>query len=319
VLHIDEKTSPNEYRRATQATLLAFVDTQKPAGGGREQEAWLRLSRLVKDTALTAWPEGEVAEGLRLEKLHLLREDVEALPPIQRDYGPLLAAYAEHRRIVAELSPNSAFLGTLDADLGAIQKELDGFYPEASSVLDGEVQQTGFLATFLSNYPQSERAPEVALKLGESYARLSRETDAVDAFLQAWRSDPEGPNGASAKRGLRALVPALGHLAALERLATQDDDPELRDLAADRLSGMVSSYESLENGAELLERFPESRHVAAVLQRQNRLADKLYKEVFVYQKVGDHAKAVAGINRILKCAPYSDAARLLGEGAVVEG
>ncbi len=156
----------------------------------------------------------------------------------------------------------------------------------------------------------------MALALGEAYARLRRETEAVDNLLLAWRRGAAGESAERARRGLTVLAPRLDRLAALKTLADQDDDAALKELAQKRLATQVSTFAELENGAEFLERYPESDQAATVEDRQNRLADDLYKEVILYQRMGDNAKAVNGIHRILTLAPLSPAAKKLGESVV---
>jgi hypothetical protein len=92
---------------------------------------------------------------------------------------------------------------------------------------------------------------------------------------------------------------------------------ELRRLAGERLATIAKSYDDLANGAEYLRRYPEGEQVVAVLDRLNVLADNLYGEVVLYQGVGDAAKAIDRINRILTNAPLSPAADRLRDRAVL--
>jgi predicted Zn-dependent protease len=305
---VQEPQPVDEYRRRTQTALLGF------AGAKTSPEA----TALIKESALQAWPQGEDAERLRLEKLHARRDQEVSGKPLARDYGAVLADYEKARDTVRALTPESAFLETLAAEMRDLERERDLIYPEALAILDGTVYETPFLETFLSNFPDSDRAPQVALALGESYARLRRETEAVENLLLAWREGQGGEGGERARQGLNVLAPRLDRLAALKTLADQEEDGALREVAAKRLASQVTSFDDLENGAEFLERFPESELCAAVHERQNLLADELYKEVLLYQRVGDNAKAVHGIHRILTLAPLSPAAKALGEAAVVE-
>ena len=308
IFKVQQPQPSDEYRRRTQRALLGFADARTTP----------EVRSLIKDSALAAWPSGPDAERLRLEKLRASREAEVAKKPLARDYGALLATYGKERGTVRELTPESPFLETLDHEMRELAAERDRLYPEALAVLDGTVYETPFLETFLSNFPDSERAPQVALSLGESYARLGRETEAVENLLAAWRSGSGAESSERARRGLTVLAPRLDRLAALKTLADQDDDADLRQTASDRLATQVSRFDELENGAEFLERFPESELCAAVHDRQNALADELYKEVILYQRVGDNAKAVQGIHRILTLAPLSPAAKSLGEEAVVQ-
>ena len=307
IFKVQEPQPIDEYRRRTQQALLGFVHAKASPDA----------IALIKESALAAWPAGADAERLRLEKLHQSRSAESAKKPLARDYGSLLESYRTAHTTVRELTPESPFLDAVAGEMEELEGERDRLYPEAIAVLDGTVYETPFLETFLSNFPESERAPQVALALGEAYSRLRRETEAVENLLLAWRKGAGAEDAERARRGLTVLAPRLARLAALKTLADQEEDAALREVAAERLRSQVSTFEELENGAEFLERFPESELAGAVHDRQNRLADELYKEVILYQRVGDNAKAVQGIHRILTLAPLSPAAKSLGDAAVV--
>jgi hypothetical protein len=155
--------------------------------------------------------------------------------------------------------------------------------------------------------------------LGDAYSRLQQPTDAVTQYLQAWRSAPGSEYGQRAREGLKVLAPNLHELAALQKLAEQEDDPELQELAASRLSAQVGRFSELRNGAEYLKRFPEGRYAEAVNDRLNTLADKLYNEMVLYRAVGDDMQALERIQEILTHAPFSKAAQQLRDQAVLEG
>ena len=110
----------------------------------------------------------------------------------------------------------------------------------------------------------------------------------------------------------------MKELAALQQLADQDDDPELKRVAAERLAGIAKTYADVANGADYLRRYPEGAHVAAVVDRLNVLADNLYGEVVLYQSMGDSVRAIERINKILTHAPLSPAAAKLRDRAVLE-
>jgi predicted Zn-dependent protease len=308
-LKIQEPQPIDGYRQKSQEVLLSFADAK----------ASPEVMGLIKDSALAAWPQGRLAEQLRLEKLHARRDQELAKKPLARDYGKVLEAYREAETMVRGLTPESPFLATVAGEMQKLEADRDATYADAVAVLDGQVYETPFLETFLSNFPDSEPSPRVALALGESYARLRRETEAVDNLLLAWRRGGGGDSAERARRGLSVLLPRLDRLAALKSLADQDQDATLSEQARKRLATQVGTFSELENGAEFLERYPESEQAPAVLDRLNRLADDLYKEVILYQKMGEDAKAVRGIHRILTLAPLSPAAKALGESVVAAG
>ncbi|MEM9407591.1 MAG: hypothetical protein AAGA81_16250, partial [Acidobacteriota bacterium] len=115
-----------------------------------------------------------------------------------------------------------------------------------------------------------------------------------------------------ARSGLKNLAPLLEQLGALEQLAKQERDTDLQELSAERLDDWVSKFESIENGAAYLERFPDGWYVETVTERVNKLAEDLYREMVLYQELGDSAKAIERANRILRNAPLSPAADRLG-------
>jgi len=178
-------------------------------------------------------------------------------------------------------------------------------------ILDEGVFETSFLEAFLSNYPDSKEAPRVSLHLGLAYSRLERQTEAVESFLHVWNTAPESEEAEEAMAGLRNLAPILDRLGALAHLASQERDSELGRLAAQRLDSLVGTYKDIQNGAEYLERFPEGEHVAVVNERLNTLAENLYREMMLYQRVGDSARAIELAKKILTYAPFSPAAEKL--------
>jgi predicted Zn-dependent protease len=297
----------DEFRVRTQAALVTYLDKAEP-----------ELRPLVESEALTAWPAGAAAEGIRRDRLQR-RRDAELLrPKLERDYGALVRAYRGQIAAVEALTPESALLETLRGELEALETDAAALYPEARKVLAEGVYETAFLERFLSTWPESAEAPEVALLLGDALSRLGRQTDAVGHYLRAWEAAPGSAEGERAALGLRNLASYLDRLAALEKLAAQERDEELARLARARLEQIAGVFDGIENGAEYLRRFPDGEVVEAVRARVDSLADKLYAEVVVYQALGDNTKAVERINQILTHAPLSHAAEQLRERAVLD-
>lgn len=287
-------------RQAHQAALLDFVP-----------QADLKYQDLLKRTALATWPQGAEAEKLRFEFLHRLRDDALGGKPMERDYGKVLEAYREEVAEVRDLTPTSPFLERAEAEVALLLEDVEKLYPQAQEIFAGGVFETRFLEVFASNFPEAPEIPDVALALGNAYSRLQRSTDAVERYLQAWRAAPASEAGQRARSGLQNLAPYLEQLAALQQLVELDHDPELQQLARQRLSEIAGKYEQIENGAEYLERFPGGEYAEPVNERLNKLADNLLTEVTIYQGMGDNVKALDRINRILTYAPLSPAAERL--------
>ncbi len=311
------------YRAETQTVLLEFGargTTERRRSGPQGQPPMSPEIELLGELALHAWPSGTAAESLRLDKLHKLRDvELERLAT-SRDFGRVTAAYRRQMENVRALTPDSPFLAVLSNELADLRRQSEELYGQSIGILDRGVFETPFLEAFLSNYPDSPRAPRVALLLGISYSRLGRETDAVEHFLKAWESEPaeaieeDGDSpAAAAQRGLRNLAPVLTRLGSLQHLALQQRDPELGERAEDRLGKLVADYDDITSGSEYLERFPDGPYAGEVEGQLNRLADVLYKEMLTYQDLGDAAKAIARANLILIHAPLSPSAQRISD------
>lgn len=304
----EELQETETLRRQTQSVLLGFLD---------ERSLEPPLVELVKTIALTAWPQGEASDGLRLERLHKRRDEVLEQLALSRDYGRLIAQYQEELETVESFTPDSPLLATLRQEVGDMRSQLEKLYPEAVKVFYGGVFERPFLEAFKSNYPHAPEVPRVALELGKAYSRLGLEAEAVSHFLETWRDNPESEAGQEAQRGLRNLAPILRQLGALELLATQEQDESLRQIAEERLDQLASRYEDIKNGADYLARFPDGLYALTVRHRLDQLADKLYREMLLFQKVGDSAKAVERAKTIVTYAPLSPAADKLSDESIV--
>ncbi|HEV7669783.1 MAG TPA: M48 family metalloprotease [Thermoanaerobaculia bacterium] len=307
-LKIQQRGAADALRQKTQGQLMTWIEKNRPKGP--------ELG-FVKAAALATWPMGPVAESLRLEKLHVLRDDTLAKPLLARDFGTVLKSYRAQREQVVGLTPESPLLAKLDGEIADLEAKSRDAYPKAVETLEGGIYETSFLEAFLANYPDSPRVPEVALSLGNAYARLGNQTQAVAQYLRAFEAGPESPAGIKAHAGLRNLAPNLEMLAALQDLVDREKEPELRQKAEERLAAQAKIYDDLANGAEYLHRYPEGIHVPVVIERLNKLADDLYGEVVLYQGVGEMVKALDRIQRILTHAPLSPAAAKLRDHAVI--
>ena len=307
---IGPRKSADDYRKRTQATLSAYLEHNRKADEG--------VTNYVKRTILASWPQGKAADSLRLERLHKRRDEELAHPALSRDYGAVLRMYRKELAEVRAADPKSDLPGSLEGEISDLEAKRKELYPRAVQVLGGGVYETSFLQNFLSNFPEATQVPEVALALGDAYARLGNRTEAVTQYLKAWEAGPQSEPGKRAAAGLRNLAPNLQELSALQQMAEQDRDPELKRLANERLAATAKTYDDVKNGADYLRRYPDGPFVVPVIERLNVLADNLYGEVVLYQSMGDAVKAMERINKILTDAPLSPAAAKLRDKAVLE-
>lgn len=308
-LKIQEPKPAEDYRATTQKNLLEYADRDN-----REVE----LRPFLEATALTAWPQGPRAESLRLAALHRRTDDVLEKNELDRDYGALVRAYRQEIEIVRRLTPESAFVATLEGEMEDLRQESEALFDKAIAVWEEGIYQTPFLEIFLSNYPTAEIVPEVALTLGNAYSRLRRQADGVRQYLRAKEAGPDSEAGQQALNGLRNLAPVLDELVALQELRDRIDDPELQSLAKKRLEEVAGTYKDLAYGSDYLKRYPDGEHRDTVRKRQESLAQNLYGEVILYQGLGDHVKALERIQQILSLAPDTPAAESLRETAVYD-
>ncbi|HEX2162844.1 MAG TPA: M48 family metalloprotease [Thermoanaerobaculia bacterium] len=317
----DTPADADSFRQRTQAALLAWADevTVIDEDGYHDEVGEVSAStvRFVEAEALASWPRGPAAERIRQAALDRRRNEEMGHEPLARDYGALLAAWDRQIEEVAALDPETEFLGLLREQRKGLAEQAASLYQRAQEVLAGGVYETAFLERFLSNWPEAAEVPKVALSLGDARARLGDQAGAVESYLRVVDTAPGTPEAERAHRGLRVLAPRLDQLTALVRLARQERDPELAELAAARLGETAGAFEDIGDGAELLDRFPDATVAPAVAERINVLAEKLYGEVVLYQAIGDHVKAVERINKILTHAPLSPAADLLRDRAVL--
>lgn len=309
LLKIKDPSSAAEYRAKTQSLLLDFAERSKI-----ESE----LIPHLKEEALVAWPQGPTADGLRLEKLHTLRDVLESQNPLARDWNRLIGAYRSELEQVRQLTPESRLVAQLGEEVDFFDRQRRELYPQAAETLAGGIYETEFLEVFSSNYPDSPEKPAVALALGDAYSRLGRQSEAVERYLEAFAAAPDSQAGERAAKGLRGLAPYLNQLTALQQLALESDDSELRELAHQRLATLAAEYEELANGATYLKTYPDGDQAAVVSQRLDELAEALFGEVILYQSVGDHVKGIERIQQILTYAPQSPAAERLRARMVVE-
>lgn len=299
------------YRAQTQKVLLSYADEHPDLDPDSRA--------LLETEALTTWPKGPLAEGLRLERLHQFREAALEERKLSQDLGRLIRLYREQQEEVARLTPDSPLQAKLETEIEEIRQRQQKIYPRAAEVFAGGVYETGFLEVFLSNYPDAPERPVALLQLGNAYSRLRRQTDAVGAYLKAWRAAPQSAAGKKAQAGLKNLAPTLEELGALQQLAEQDDDLALQELARDRLRERASTYDDLANGAEYLRRYPDGPVAGPVGKRLDSLAESVYAEMVLYRSVGDHVKALERAHRILTLAPLSPAADRLRDSLIEEG
>ena len=105
-LKIQENPKPSEdYRAKTQKVLLGYAENDN-----KDDD----LVSFIGRSALTAWPRGPRAEEIRLGVLHRRRDAELKAEELSRDYGELIRTYRVQIEEVRDLTPDSAFVATLE-------------------------------------------------------------------------------------------------------------------------------------------------------------------------------------------------------------
>lgn len=120
----------DDYRLRTQATLTTWMDRNHP---GEKEASYL------KAVSLSAWPQGKVAENLRLDKLHALRETEMTRPLLSRDFGALVRHYRDEVAAVRAVDAQSDLLPTLETEIGELETQRKDSYARAVEVLGGGI------------------------------------------------------------------------------------------------------------------------------------------------------------------------------------
>ncbi len=292
---------PSELRRETQRQLLGAVD----------QIETPELRKFLEDSAVNAWPKGVAVDGILLARLHSKREALMEQDPLSRNYTALVTTYQNAAQEVLQDDPESTLPETLRQEV----KEIEGSSAEARQdffdIYQAGVMQTETLEALLANFPDFDDRAAARLQLADRYARLERQPEAVAQYLLVIEAEPESEQAAGARRALAVLVKAVDDLCALELLRTQQADSAAADLARETLAAKAKSFHDLETGAAYLKCAPTGTMISLVRDRLEVLAQSRLAEVLLYQRIGNAASAVAGIDDILTHAPWTEAANRL--------
>ncbi len=172
----------DERVRSAEARKGHLVDRPAQALGGRVPQAHAGHSEqlpaaqeapepevaFLKRAMLTAWPTGQLADGLRLEKLHRRRDDELTRPLLSRDYGAVVKTYRTELADLKSLDPKGKPGAVMEGEITDLETKRKELYPRALETLGGGIYESSFLVAFLSNFPDSPKVPEVALAQGDA-------------------------------------------------------------------------------------------------------------------------------------------------------
>ena len=253
----------NQHEQAMQ-TLADYADRNQPVAAAvwlevAERELAARRAQQAADAAAKAL---DVAQGRPL-KQRLLDVRAQALATL----GDNDAAFEAHRQVLALATSNATLgeqlfhlaqvsrdLGKADAAIQALKTALDQF-PTASTTPDA--------LRLLDELQASDQVDPFVLGRARYYAVDYR--NAVSAFDQYLKEDPNGPDAESAKlfRALASLTPGNEPNALRDLDALADDPSQDSDIASQALFEAGQALESLNEPDQaeahyqkLLDKFP---------------------------------------------------------------
>ena len=106
------------------------------------------MTRFLEDAAVAVWPNAHEAHRILRDRLHEVRDRELENTPLYRDFGGLLAEYAETLGRIAAANGESPIAGELRDEMSDFRKSVTETYPRAAEVFSGGLYETEFLETF---------------------------------------------------------------------------------------------------------------------------------------------------------------------------
>jgi len=302
-----------DYRLKTQQTFVKLIDKRK------EEDDKTVLRRM----ALNAYGKGKTADELRWSFIRDAETKESNKEPFNRDYGKLVRMYEENIREMQTPIQTSILLQVpgseninssqsktyddsaelrkkLEANLDKIKKDVADAKPLYEEVLKKEMFDTDMLKRYLSNYPDSQRVPEVKYRLAENYRILKKNSDAVNLYLEVMNDKNGGEWAQQSHNSLLQMVPALDDLSACYEIAEKTKDSDLKMASNTRMKSLAGTYTKLENGYEFRRKYPGSEFERPVRDHLVKLASETLHQAKLYQAVGEYQKALDHYNQILR-------------------
>ncbi len=279
-----------EYRVKTQDTFVQLVSKRK-----EEEE-----KKALRQMALNAYGQGKTADELRWSFVRDEEMKQREKEPFNRDYGKMIRMYDENISELQDSEETAELRKKLEMNLEQIKKDLAEAAPLYEEVLKKEMFDTEMLKRYLSNFPESDRIPEVKFRLAENYRILKKNSDAVGLYLEVI-SDEKAANWKEQSRtSLLHMIPSLDDLTACYKVAEDSKDTVLQHASAERMKEIAESFTKLQNGYDFRRKYPTSEFEKPVREQMTKLASSTLHQAKLYQAVGEHQKALDHYNQILR-------------------
>jgi len=289
-----QRSDPEGIRRQVQESLYRY------AQGEKEPER----ARAVEQMARNAAPLGLTSFVLHRKVLDEKAAAFTTKPYTEREYGPLLQGYEhllEHFRDDPEVA---AGLADARAEHERLKAENEECHPAFLGILDFGVPSIPFLKSFVGNYPDDPQTPYASLLLARSLFQLGEEDEAVGALERAWAS-PDATDRAMAETTIWTRLDQVRSLTACQRLGDAFADTPLAPLIRQRFETVLPLVDSLKEARTFLDAYPDNPARERVLVRLETLARADWVKARIYEKMGDHQRALDIVNGILENAPES--------------
>ncbi len=229
-------------------------------------------------------------------QLHIIQKK----SPFLRNYGKIIEEYASVLETIEEQEESAE-------ELDKLQKQMTQLKNEKAVLLDGYIKSieegaldTEILERFLDNFPESEHRYEVYYKLGESYRLKEQNSEAAEMFLKCPHKEKENPWRQKSLERLSMMAPKLTDPSVCRLIMEEAEDEDLRSLVDEKLPELVKSFDSMEEGKDYMQKWPDDEFIPDVKARLNELGTAAYRLGRQLEAVGRHQKAVGEYNRIIE-------------------
>ncbi len=263
--------------------------------------------------ALQAEPRrlASLASALKMANFKRVRE--ERRHPLERSFGPLIAAYDSVIVTALRREPTWEGLPAARAERRALDEQRRGLLPDYLRQIDSEDASTAMLERFLVNYADHPRAPEVTYLLGWHYHLTTRQDKAV-AVLERFLESPLSADSIYVDSAVTIMLQAIDEIEDLSVCQQVHDRAQERGLerlaagAGTRLDQLASSQIDLKEGSRYIQSYPETPWSDRVREKVWERAGMMRQEARVQEGLHRYQEALNTYFTILALAPDSPAA-----------
>ncbi|MBN2384970.1 M48 family metalloprotease [bacterium] len=293
-----ERKISNEvfYRRRIQADMIkASLELNK------DDTFFVEKRMFLDQLSFQALPEGHNTDLILYNMLTSKRLMEQKNPSGLRDYGQLLKMYDRALKLIEKHHRESPQRETILKERADLDQERTESLPRFLGILDREEIQMPLLKTFLSNYPDHPRVPEVQVRLAENY-RLSDEIKEAAILLlkvKSLETDSEWKNKADEQ--LQLLFPLIKDPSLCCELI-QEAGHEEQDTLEKVMDTIIDEHLTFENISTFFEQWSQSEYIEPIKKQWDSIAQREYNRGRILEAAGEFQKALDAYNSVITYA-----------------